>query len=367
MANVLIIPHVGVSGGAGLYINQVLSEITKSHNVYVGGIYSSDFNFKKYEIDSVINKIVFPYYMGISSKAYLFHYLKSISYMSKNKYLLKRLHNKDKFEIVVLTSGIQVSLLPIINNFFKNAKVIILIQENFRLDGHILGKIVKKNLLKADLIVSITNDWKSYSKSYGIESFLFRNMYKPSVDNIKIAVKKDFDFIYLGGEQKIKGYLDVVDFCQKMSKIRSFRIAILGEISTESKKNLLEFAGSSKFTVDIVFFGFLKNATDIIKRAKILLLPITSPHFCRPAIEAGFEGIPFLIRRHDDISDFAIEGYNCEMYSDLKEMTNKAIRFLKDNEYTKEIGMNNHNTSKNFIYNDHLGNAFIKVVEDILK
>ena len=367
MANVLVIPHVGISGGAGLYINQVLSEIIKSHNVYVGGIHSSSFDFEEYKIDSSINKIVLPYYMGISSKAYWYHYLKSISYIFKNKYFLRKLRNKNKFEIVILTSGIQVQLLPIINKFFKNAKVVVLIQENFRLDGYILGKIVKRNLLKADLIVSITNDWKNFSKSYGIETFLFRNMYDFSVDNMRVSAEKDFDFIYLGGEQKIKGFSDIINFCQEMSKIKSFRIAILGEVSIESQKKLLYIANNSEYTVDIIFFGFMENVTDIIRRSKLLLLPITSPHFCRPAIEAGFEKVPFLIRRHSDISDFAIENYNCEMYDDLEEMLNKSTLFLEDNLYFTEMGINNYKVSNDFIYNESIADDFREALEEVLK
>lgn len=367
MANILVIPHVGVLGGAGLYINQVLSELSKSHNVYVGGMHSSSFDFEEYELDSSINRIVFPYYRGVSGKAYWFHFLKSLSYIAKNKYLLNRSYNKNKFEIVLLTSGIQVLLLPIINRFFKDAKVVVLIQENFRLDGYILGKIVERNLLKAGLIVSITNDWKDYSTSCGIETFLFRNMYDFSRDNIRVPVEKDFDFVYLGGEQKIKGFSDIISFCREMSKIKSFRIAILGEVSIESKKILLGFMNNSIFNVDIRFFGFMKNVTNIIRSSKLLLLPITSPHFCRPAIEAGFEKVPFLIRRHSDINDFAIENYNCEMYDGLEEMINKSILFLEDNSYTTEMGLNNYKVSSNFIYDESIANDFIEAVEEVLK
>lgn len=367
MANVLVIPHVGISGGAGLYINQVLSEIIKSHNVYVGGIHSSSFDFEEYKIDSSINNVVIPYYKGISPKAYLFYCFKSLIYIPKNYYLLNKKSDKDNFHLVLLTSGIQVLLIPIIKKYFRNAKVIILVQENFRLDGCVMGYIVKRGFLKADLIVSITKDWKSYSKSFGVQSILFRNMFTPAENDTINVISKDIDFIYLGGDQKIKGFSDIVDFCQKMSEIKSFRIAVLGELSTDSKRRLLEITNSSKICIDIMFFGFLKNTTDLIRRSKVLLLPITSPHFCRPAIEAGFEHIPFLIRRHDSISDFAIEGYNCEMYDDLEEMIDKSVLFLENDNYIKELGSNNYKISTDFIYDGNIGDSFLKAVEDILK
>lgn len=367
MKKVLVIPHVGISGGAGLYINQVVSELEKKYEVYFGGHYSYDFNSTEYIITSDINKIIIPYYKGISARAYFFYFFKSLLYIPRLFLDLKKKNNDKDFKIVLLTSGIQVLLLPIINRLFKDAKVVVLIQENFRLDGYVLGKIVEKNFLKADLIVSITNDWKSYSKSYGIESFLFRNMYNCSLDIMKTSVEKYFDFIYLGGEQKIKGFSDVISFCQEMSKIKSFRIAILGEVSKESKRMLLDIANNSEFTVDITFFGFLKNVTDVIRRSKLLLLPITSPHFCRPAIEAGFEKVPFLIRRHNDISDFAIENYNCEMYDSLEEMLNKSTLFLEDKSYTEEMGLNNYKVSTNFIYNKSIADDFIKAVEGVLE
>ena len=365
MNNILIIPHVGISGGAGLYINQVLSELEKKYKVYVGGMFSESYEQEEFPIPYEFNKIILPYYQGISLKACLFYILRSIAILPQAFFCYKYFKKSKDFDIIVLTSGIQILLMPLLWVFFSKSKVLILVQENYRFDRLFLGGISKYFFSKMDVVVSITESWKDYAKSNGVPSILYRNMYKRDLHK-KVNRDKTIDFVYVGGDQKIKGYSDLVLFCEKISNVRECSIVILGKVSPESKIKLIKILENSRFKLEIDFLDFVDDVSSIIASSKLLLLPITDAHFCRPAIEAGFEGVPFLIRRHDAIGDFAIEGYNCEMYSDLNEMTNKAIYFLKDEDYTREIGMNNRNISNNFIYDDHIGNAFMKVVEDVL-
>lgn len=368
MKKILVIPHIGLQGGAGLYINQLVTEISNNFDaeIYVGGKYSKDYNLKKYNLNSTFNKLIAPNYKGIRSRVRYYHLLKSILFLPNISIRLSRhLSRNDFFDVIILTSSIQILLVPTLKKYFKNTKLIILIQENLELENH-LAILFKMFLKDIDLIVSITDSWSKYAKTHKIDSIVLRNLYPAFNVNNTLVSNKEFDFIYLGGDQRIKGFDDFVVFCKKISEVRNCKIAFLGHISESNKDYLLKSLEHSDFDIDIKIFGFLNDIHSVLIKSKVLLLPIASPHFCRPAIEAGFFNIPFIIKRHEGIGDFAIEGYNCEMYYTAEDFRTIAISLLERPQYTNELGKNNFSNSQKFIHKSENTSSFLKAFREIL-
>jgi glycosyltransferase involved in cell wall biosynthesis len=310
-----------------------------------------------------MSDISFPYYEGVSLKATLYYFCISLCKIfmiySKNK-------SNDKFDVVILTSGIQMLMLLVTPRIFKGAKVILLMQENWRFEGLFFGKLSKYLCSKADLIVSITESWSEKASQFGIKSCIYRNMYNDILSDDCVVREKIFDFIFLGGDQKIKGFNQFVDFCTVISSIKSVKIAVLGEVNSKDKAHLEGVISKGLYNSNITFFGFVNNIFEVLEASKILLLPIVAPHFCRPAIEAGYYKIPFIIRNHPGLSDFVINGYNCNTYDSLDEMKTLAIKLLDDVEYLQELGRNNFLVANKFNYTASSGAQLLESIKNIL-
>jgi hypothetical protein len=360
MNKILVIPHVGVSGGAGLYIKQVLKELNKSFDLSVGGEYSNYYDNSGVHLDTLWNRVVFPYYRGVSFKVVIYYLLKSLVSLLRLRFID---NNKlQDFDVVVLTSGVQALLVPFISLYYRNTKIIILVQENWRFDGFFLGSISKMIFSKVDLVVSITDSWKAYANENDICSFVYRNMYESGCLNDNTKEKK-LDFIYMGGEERIKGYVDFLYFCKEITKIREVHIGILGKVSEASADELKGIFSKSVYGSTLSLLGFVDDVSSVLAGSKILILPIAAPHFCRPAIEAGFNQVPFIIKKHEGMTDFAIPGYNCELYDSLDALVEIAVEFLDDQPAVKQYGINNYENSLGFLHYSSVANVFLKKVQ----
>lgn len=364
MKNILVVPHIGLSGGAGLYIKQILSEIKGEFNISFTGRYANDYDSSSPNcVDNQIADIIFPYYEGVSSKATVYYFFLSMYKLIK-VFLSKK--TVKRYDAILLTSGIQMLVILLVPYVFKQAKVIILIQENWRLDGWIFGAISRYLCSRSDLVVSITKSWSDKAERAGIESYVYRNMYAmPENVSADSFNEKKFDFVYFGGDQKIKGFEQLVEFCYRLSRLRSIRVGILGELSKDSI-NKLKSSVNSYNGSEVVFFGFLDDTSHVLKVSKILLLPITAPHFCRPAIEAGFFRIPFLIPNYPGISDFAKDKFNCSMYGSTDEMITSALKILDDSECLNKLGSNNYILSRDFVYSANSGVKLLEAIKGAL-
>lgn len=363
MKSVLVIPHVGVTGGAGLYIKQFLNEIDNDFDITFTGRHAVDYEVESDCSYDYMSDVSFPYYEGTSLKATLYHFVISLY---KIFMLYGKSKSNDKFDVVILTSGIQMLTLLVTPRIFKGAKIILLMQENWRFEGFFFGKLSKYLCLKIDLIISITASWSEKASQVGIKSCIYRNMYNDNLSANCEVREKEFDFIFLGGDQKIKGFNEFVDFCTVISSMKSVKIAVLGEVNSKDKAHLEGAISKGLYNSNITFFGFVNNIFEVLEASKILLLPIVAPHFCRPAIEAGYYKIPFIIRNHTGLSDFVISGYNCNTYDSLDEMKIQAIKLLDDAKYLQELGNNNFLVANKFNYTASSGAQLLESIKNIL-
>jgi glycosyltransferase involved in cell wall biosynthesis len=199
----------------------------------------------------------------------------------------------------------------------EGSRVICLIQENLKVN--FFSKIILKNLPKNVHLIAITqslcNKLKIYFPSISCLSNKFVNK------DLYMGAKK-YDLLYVGGEQKIKGF----NLIKRITKSGSHNIKCIGFSNNYQTK---------------LFEGYKENIIIHYQKAKILFCPITKYHFLRPAIEAGLVGVPFIITHLDGYTnvygfdDFIYKGNNCETFKpkDKNSLTIAVKKILNNYEH----------------------------------
>lgn len=342
--NICIIPHYGISGGSGKYTKEFGDLLSKRYNVSYFGLFSSEYSDAPFEYLNFFWAYFFKYnivpnYKGNSKLVrYLYTFL---SYLLSNIWVFKK---RDNLSIVfVLTSSIQAPLIPLLNKKFVNAKIIILIQENVILDDSIVSRTSVYRIIRANLIFCIDKFWQTKATDFGINALLWTNKFS---NDFEFDEDLNFDILYIGGDQKIKGFWNLIQILEAVEKFKiPVKVCLLGDISNKNMNLLI----SKKFQyINCEMVGFVENVFVYIAQSNFLLLPIESPHFLRPAIEAGILKKPFIIKRLENIESFAIDRFNCLMYDTIFDAA-EAILFLINSPSDKlELGKNNYFISREF-------------------
>jgi len=359
MQDVVVIPHVGLGGGAGMYISQCVKVFKKYDlNVVLYGPHARDYSdFSDCFFDGV-NGSVLPNYSGIPFIVSLYHFIRTIFLVPFFLYGISRISLSGK--VIVFTSSVQALNVFFVKLFFRPKKVVILVQENW-IFNNAIGFITRPFFKGCDGVVSISRYWSDQARKVGIYCFIFPNFYDidPSAFDFK---HKHYDFIYVGGGGRIKGFGDFVEFIKRLGSIGIFRIVALGYYDEDQLKLIRDASRAGPFFSDVNVVGLVSNPLDYIANAKVLLLPIASPHFCRPAIEAGFFHSTFLIKNHVGISDFAEPGVNCLAYSTIDEMIDIAIQLINSERLRFPLEHGNYVMSKFFIATESTDLEFMKFI-----
>lgn len=109
--------------------------------------------------------------------------------------------------------------------------------------------------------------------------------------------KTKYDAIYLGRLNYSKGIFDLIDFWKKVtSKIKSAKLAIIGEGSKEIKKALLKTIKDNKLDNNIIYLGYLsdKKAFSVIKSTKLLVNPSHEEGFGLTTLQAMACNVPVI-------------------------------------------------------------------------
>ena len=341
----IFVPHVGLEGGAGIYIKGMAAELGNKFTIEYMGQYARDFGAGTSDsFPSYLRKMVFPNYVGVKCTTKLIYLLFSITSLLLLYPFTKS--NSSLRSIFVLTSGIQVFQFLYLRKKYPNSVYILLVQENIQLNNNFYGAVTKKILNRINLVVSITNTWKEYAEEHGVSTLVWKNrfVHKTNSDNCLEC----FDILYVGGDQRIKGFETLIEFYRVYSKDTKLTICILGEVS-EKKLNIIDSLNEKSSNGSrIVSCGFVENVDSYIQASKILLLPLIEPHFCRPAIEAGLHGKSFIVRRLDSISDFAIDELNCLMFSEMDDLLVKVKELLTNKELRRKLECENYSFAQKF-------------------
>ncbi|GHZ93430.1 hypothetical protein VCSRO177_2253 [Vibrio cholerae] len=355
---IVIFPHYKSSGGAGKYISNIINRLLEHDMEFiVAGVYAKCYQ-KSHKKKSIIFKLIlyffsllsYPSYDGVSFRAKLY-YLTLLPVKFTISILLYFLcylfcfnFIKSKKFTFVLTSSIQIPILifSLLNN---NLRFVVIIQENLIFRGW-LGRVLIYLLNKSYLTVSISSDWYDYAKMNGV----FNLEYVPNTyscpDDKCFGPELLYDCIYVGGGQNIKGFYYL---CEEIKRIKDgkYVFCLLGDYSPSQVRMVADISLNSK-CIDVFILGCVDSIYPYLYNSKLLLLPITHAHFCRPAIEAGLCGRTFLVSDLSGLDDFAIDDFNCKKFPLIDGGLSNSIKDLLNNEESiTNLSHNNHGFAMN--------------------
>lgn len=350
MSPVVLVPHVGCGGGAGLYIFQVKLCLVSRFDVSTAGRYASDYGSpQNFELNGM-EKLIYVNYAGVSwlKKAY---YLVRLIF---NCVVCSRLLLSSRFDssapIFILTSGIQMPIALVLKKVYPRSRIVILIQENWLLENNLYGYISKVFLKSADKVVSITKAWAQYAEIRGIKSLIYRNNVSSLLVSNSVVEKETFyDAVYVGGSQRIKGFNSVIELFKKVSAYRQIRICVAGDVSSSDRQLFERVNAVSGNGSALIYVGAVDSIFPLLLQSKLLLLPISAPHFLRPAIEAGLCSRTFLLTNFSSEDDYSIPGANCLCFKGLDDFVKKFILLLENASLRYRLGQNNRDFAEKYL------------------
>lgn len=342
----LILPHWRIEGGAGYYIRDFITSLRQVGTVQVAGPYADDYDevpiqseyLDKFTLQSV------PTYEGIRFTAILYHIL--ISALRVFALLMTSRHKRfnGNFEALILTSSVQSMAVPIARRLFPGNRIAIVVQENVCLSRGV-GRLTRFLLKRADVVVSITETWAQHARENGLDPIVLPNSYDPDYaapeHNRDPAIESDL--LYVGGSATIKGFDNLISVLPELLRTPGRRIACLGHYSEAALKKLEQIRDKANPDAHLDIVGLVSDIRPYLRGTKLLLLTIGSPHFCRPAIEAGLFGKTFIAPNFPELSDFASDGENCVTYqpSDFGDFVSKVNQILDDQTLMMRLANNN--------------------------
>nr|WP_283103671.1 glycosyltransferase [Shewanella gelidii] len=188
------------------------------------------------------------------------------------------------------------------------------------------------------------------------------------VETKSLATSKHSDnsvLLYLGGGQRIKGWDFIKEVFLNLSKEYNIEILCLGTFSATQKKEIecinTRMTNESKLTV-------LENVSDVklfYSICDFVLIPIISPHFCRPAIEAGFFTKTYIIPDFSELEFFAKHEENCLKYqsNSFSSFSKSVCRLLDEKKLCSRLARSNKAFANKIFYlgrfDDDMGKIFL--------
>lgn len=309
--------------------------------VSVAGQFANDYDINSNHelLYKEVGKLSLPNYKGVRFGINFYYFLLSILRIILILVIFRKKRVIKIPDIIFLTSSIQSIAIPIIKYYFPKTRVFIAIQENVKLNN-IHGSIIIQLLRRSDCIVSISRSWANSALKYNLKPLILRNFYNENFADITDLNIIHSDLLYIGGGSRIKGYSTFIGLLPKLLKNRERKIVCLGTYSIKQLHFLKSMQIKYNAFDNLHIVGNVSDVRPFLKGTKLLFLPITSAHFCRPAIEAGLFSKPFLITCLPDLEDFAFNNINCKMFSckQLPYLNNIIFELLDDSLKLNKMG-----------------------------
>jgi hypothetical protein len=353
----IILPHWSTGGGAGFYIQNLIENLESYITVKVSGNYAKDYSQEPIQ-SNFLNKLgslSLPVYEGIRPTATLVHFFLSLVRMLS----LFVFNHKDLHAIptaFVFTSSIQAMSVPIVKWFYPSSKIVIAVQEQIDL-SRLFGKLILRFLRQSDVVLAITEDWATHARKFGIRTLLVRNQYDGSYaaseNNQTPAIESDL--LYVGGGAKIKGFDNFESILPELLTRPGLRIICLGHYSKNTLSTLEKIRTIVNSGAELIVIGNVPDIRPYLRGTKLLFLPIGSPHFCRPAIEAGFFSKTFVIPNYDGLDEFSVDNFNCKKYDkfDTKQSLKLIDCMLNSPQNLDQLGQGNLQVALNYQRSDN--------------
>lgn len=185
-------------------------------------------------------------------------------------------------------------------------------------------------------VITITDGIKSYfrldksSKAITIYNGIFSNK------KVFPRVEKEDCFLLCSRITKEKGHEDAIRAFGNFSKNKSYRLVIAGFGDESYQRWLMDLAGSLNCSDRIEFIGFRNDVTDIMSRAKALLVPSFYEGFGRMTAEAAFCGTLVIGRNTGGTKEILDKTGGGYLFSTVAELTDmmETVAVLSPEDYS---------------------------------
>ncbi|MGQ3130762.1 MAG: N-acetyl-alpha-D-glucosaminyl L-malate synthase BshA [Flavobacteriales bacterium] len=168
-----------------------------------------------------------------------------------------------------------------------------------------------------------------------IYNFIDPSLYgTPSPDCLKnqVAPNGEKVVVHVSNFRKVKRIPDVIDIFARIRKSMPSKLIMGGDgpERTDAERKVLEMGLEN----DVTFLGSIKNSSDVLACADLLLLPSETESFGVSALEAMVSGVPVVASNAGgmpEVQENGVTGYMCDV-GDIESMAEKAVYILSDAE-----------------------------------
>lgn len=168
-----------------------------------------------------------------------------------------------------------------------------------------------------------------------IYNFIDPSLYgTPSPDCLKnqVAPNGEKVVVHVSNFRKVKRIPDVIDIFARIRNSMPAKLIMGGDgpERTDAERKVLEMGLEN----DVTFLGSIKNSSDVLACADLLLLPSETESFGVSALEAMVSGVPVVASNAGgmpEVQENGVTGYMCDV-GDIESMAEKAVYILSDAE-----------------------------------
>ncbi len=207
-----------------------------------------------------------------------------------------------------------------------------------------LGRLFLK-LLKHSTAVTTTGSFtRDFLANHGLQKDRIFPIINPA--NFSrcyiMQIPKKYDVVWLGRIAPVK-HLEVLLYAiaKTKNKYSDIKVCVVGDGADKTK--LLQIRDELNLGTNIDFMGYQKDVAYYYNSSKLFMLTSEREGFPNVFLEAVNCGLPSVVSNCGDITDLAIDGYNCivvQDYTDIAGFANAIVRLLEDDELYHKLSRN---------------------------
>lgn len=297
----------------------------------------------------------------------------------------KKYFSTHYYDYVFLNSSVQWPLINVVKEF--NIKCVCIVRETLRKQGvYFINRLIVKKISRADSVFFLTYYDK---KEWNLLDDVCQKVI-PDVVNFDSVVTtsaplshgRNFNLVYLGGINYVKGILDLVQAIDYLND-NDIKLYILGDtgekiLHTSFIKQITHYEQITfiKRVYNIIYrnkrnikiVGNVVNVSEFYRKADLIVFPVKKVHQARPIYEAGMYKKTILVPDYKNFKESVINYYNGLIYkkNDYKDLAEKIMLLKNNKNLLERLSLNNYNMSKknhNKIILENELKCFLKILE----